>query len=217
MKKTLISLVALTGVAVFGMTGCASKKYVDSQLNEALSAEISEVHTEMRQIRQDVDTHEQEIQELKVTAEEQEEKLNEKLGLIEDALARAEKANKLSKGKLLYEVTISDESVPFAYNKSELSEDAKAQLNIFAGVLIEENDDIYIEIQGHTDNVGSEKYNLELGQARADAVRAWLREKHNIPLHKMSTFSYGESKPVAENDTAENRARNRRVVLLVME
>jgi len=64
--------------------------------------------------------------------------------------------------------------------------------------------------------VGDEKYNEALGLQRAEAVKRYLYEQHQIPLHKMSTISYGERKPAAENRTRDGRAQNRRVVIKVL-
>ena len=75
---------------------------------------------------------------------------------------------------------------------------------------------IFIEIEGHTDNVGSPRFNEELGQERADAVKKYLYEAHQVPLHKINVISYGENKPVAPNNTKDGRAQNRRVVIKVL-
>jgi len=212
MKKTLFSIIALLFIMSLLLTGCGvSKNYVDRHLAEVLTAEIGNVKEDIEDIRQDVISNQREIGAVKNETREQSERMEKELSLVRDAMKRAKK------GKLLYEVTISDEAVPFAYKKSVLSEDAKAQLDIFADVLIKENDDIYIEIQGHTDNIGSKAYNLKLGQERADAVLSYLHDIHQFPLHRINAFSYGESRPVADNDTQSNRAKNRRVMLIVME
>ena len=76
--------------------------------------------------------------------------------------------------------------------------------------------DIYIEIEGHTDNVGAATYNDQLGLERAEAVKRYLYEAHQVPLHKINAISYGEEKPVAPNNTREGRAQNRRVVIKVL-
>ena len=75
---------------------------------------------------------------------------------------------------------------------------------------------IYIEIEGHTDNVGGKDYNEKLGLERAGAVKRYLYEAHQIPLHKINVISYGEDKPVAPNNTKAGRAQNRRVVIKVL-
>ncbi|HSM14146.1 MAG TPA: OmpA family protein, partial [Thermoanaerobaculia bacterium] len=71
-------------------------------------------------------------------------------------------------------------------------------------------------IQGHTDNVGGENYNEQLGKKRADVVMEYLA-KAGIPIFRMAAISYGESAPVADNSTREGRAANRRVVLVVLQ
>ncbi|MFP4031203.1 MAG: OmpA family protein [Desulfococcaceae bacterium] len=213
--KLVLPTLALAGSLALALGGCASRGYVDQRINDALNTEINLVRTDMEtefdEIRQGLEAHAEEIGTLKSEVRENRE-------LVEEALERAKAAEKVeSDGKLLYEVVISDESLPFAFDESELSAEAKEQLDIFASVLIEENDDVYIEIQGHTDNIGSEAYNLDLGRERAQSVLSYLHERHDFPLHRMDAYSYGESKPAAENDTAENRARNRRVMLMVLE
>ena len=75
---------------------------------------------------------------------------------------------------------------------------------------------VWVEIEGHTDNVGDAKYNESLGLMRAEAVKRYLYEKHQVPLHKINVISYGEEKPVAPNNTRDGRAQNRRVVIKVL-
>ena len=75
---------------------------------------------------------------------------------------------------------------------------------------------VYIEIEGHTDNVGSAEMNEKLGLERAEAAKRYLYEQHQVPLHKMNVISFGETKPVAPNNTRDGRAQNRRVVIRVL-
>jgi outer membrane protein OmpA-like peptidoglycan-associated protein len=133
-----------------------------------------------------------------------------------DALDRAIAAGKLAEGKLLFETVLTDQIAQFDFNKSTLSKAAKAELKVFADKIKSVNKNVFIEIQGHTDNVGSAANNLDLGQERADTVMAYLHNEFGIPLHRMSAMSYGESKPVADNKTKAGRAKNRRVVLVVL-
>jgi OOP family OmpA-OmpF porin len=67
-------------------------------------------------------------------------------------------------------------------------------------------------IEGHTDNVGSAKYNLALSQRRADAVLKYLVEKHKVDPARLEAKGYGLEKPVADNGTEEGRRENRRVL-----
>ena len=67
-----------------------------------------------------------------------------------------------------------------------------------------------VTVAGHTDSIGSPAYNMELGRRRADAV-AQLLLKYGVPLKRMAIKSYGETQPIASNETAAGRAKNRRV------
>ena len=95
----------------------------------------------------------------------------------------------------------------------QLTEKAKEVLGRAVDFL-RQNQQYQVEIQGHTDSTGSEAYNLRLGERRAEAVRAYLNAEHQIPLHRMSVISYGESDPVADNSTQEGRTANRRVEIV---
>ena len=123
----------------------------------------------------------------------------------------------LAKGTFLYEVVLTDEAVKFGFDKYTLSDEAKAELDKFANKLKSDNQGVYLEIQGHTDNIGSEKYNLKLGYQRAEQVMEYLKMEHGFPLHRMNVTSYGEYKPIADNSTKEGRAQNRRVALVVLQ
>jgi len=68
------------------------------------------------------------------------------------------------------------------------------------------------EIAGHTDSVGSEAYNRDLSEKRARALKRYLMDQYNVAENRLETIGYGESQPLADNDTEQGRARNRRVV-----
>jgi len=132
-----------------------------------------------------------------------------------DALERAIAAGKLAEGKFLYSVTLTDDAVKFASGRWELSGEAQKNLGELIGRLKSENRDIYLEIQGHTDDTGSAAMNQTLGLRRAEAVRLYLYNQ-GVPLNRMATISYGEDKPVAANADDAGRAANRRVVVMVL-
>jgi outer membrane protein OmpA-like peptidoglycan-associated protein len=111
---------------------------------------------------------------------------------------------------------LSDDKVKFGFDKAELSAEAKSALDAFADKLKADNKNVYVEVQGHTDNVGSEEYNFQLGEKRAEATRRYLSMK-GVPLNRLSTISYGEAEPVADNSTRDGRNQNRRVVLVVLQ
>lgn len=132
-----------------------------------------------------------------------------------DALERAIAAGKLAEGKFLYSVTLTDDAVKFASGKWELGEQARKNLDELVGRLKTDNRDIYLEIQGHTDDTGSAAMNHALGLRRAEAVRLYLYNQ-GVSLNRMATISYGEDKPVASNADDAGRAANRRVVVMVL-
>lgn len=118
--------------------------------------------------------------------------------------------------KLILETVISEDSGKFQFGTADLPDGAKQAIDQLVARVKGDRKNVWIEIEGHTDNVGDEKYNEALGLQRAEAVKRYLYEQHQIPLHKMSTISYGERKPAAENRTRDGRAQNRRVVIKVL-
>jgi outer membrane protein OmpA-like peptidoglycan-associated protein len=104
-------------------------------------------------------------------------------------------------------------SVHFDFDKSTIRPDAAPVLNEAVATLKAEGG-IAVIVEGYTDSVGTDAYNLKLSHRRADAVRQYL-VKHGIPANRITTEGFGESRPVASNDTADGRAQNRRVELRV--
>ncbi|MBP1685988.1 MAG: TonB-dependent receptor [Deltaproteobacteria bacterium] len=104
-------------------------------------------------------------------------------------------------------------SVHFDFDKATLKAEAKPILNEAVQVLKQEGS-VDIVVEGHTDSVGTEQYNLGLSRRRADTVRRYLVE-HGVAPARITAEGMGESKPVASNDTADGRAQNRRVELHV--
>jgi len=213
MKNSFLAFAALAGIIVLGLTGCASKGFVQEQISQAMNPVQSQAEknkAEIAALKETTTGLNENQQKFSKTAEEA-------LARAEKALTSAEEAGTLAKGKLLFEVTLTDESVHFGFDVSTLSDEAKAALDYFAKRVKADNKNVYIEIQGHTDGVGTDAYNLRLGMVRAEAAKTYLYTQHGIPLHRTSTFSYGESKPIAENDTPQNRAINRRITIVVVE
>jgi outer membrane protein OmpA-like peptidoglycan-associated protein len=104
--------------------------------------------------------------------------------------------------------------VQFDYNKSNLKPEAEAELDRAAKIM-QDNPDVVLELQGNTDNVGSDAYNQALGKRRADAVFNYMKAK-GIDPNRLKAVSFGEGKPVAPNTTDAGRAQNRRVDLVII-
>lgn len=105
--------------------------------------------------------------------------------------------------------------VLFDFNKAELRPEARPALLEAADVL-KQYPDIRVEVQGHTDNVGSDEYNMELSVRRAQAVANFLIRECGIDASRLVVRGYGESRPVASNRTEEGRQQNRRVDFVIL-
>jgi len=118
--------------------------------------------------------------------------------------------------RLIYEVTLSEDEGDFTFGDATLPSEAKARLDQMVTQLKADPKGVFIEIEGHTDNVGQAAYNQQLGLERAETVKRYLYAQHQVPLHKINVISYGEDKPVAPNTTRAGRAQNRRVVVRIL-
>ena len=104
-------------------------------------------------------------------------------------------------------------NVLFAFDKSTLSADARINLDKLVKVLNSYHD-TDIEVQGHTDNKGSEAYNMKLSQRRANAVSDYLMGQ-GISGSRITTKGFGKTQPKYSNDTENGRTQNRRVEFLI--
>ena len=102
----------------------------------------------------------------------------------------------------------------FDFNKSVVKPEGKAKLDDLVGKIKDINLEVIIAV-GHTDSVGSDAYNQKLSVRRSEAVKAYLVSK-GIEKNRVYTEGKGEKQPVADNKTAEGRAKNRRVEIEVV-
>lgn len=102
----------------------------------------------------------------------------------------------------------------FGFDSYSLSQDAREKLNRLAETL-KDYDETNILVAGHTDNVGTDSYNMKLSERRADAVASFL-SKNGVKRARMSVIGYGESTPLVENTDESGRDKNRRVELAIV-
>jgi len=195
-------------VLALAVTGCATKKYVQTE-NKAIHTRIDDVQGQVEKSQTRLDSQEKRVDEVQT-------QVTQVSQTAQDALQRAQEAGKLAQGKLLYETVLTDDKVRFGFNRHAISDTAKAALDDFAGKLKSDGKPVYVEIQGHTDNVGGKLYNEKLGLERAEAVRLYLNQQ-GFPLHRINVISYGDTAPIDSNKTREGRSHNRRVNLVVLE
>jgi outer membrane protein OmpA-like peptidoglycan-associated protein len=105
--------------------------------------------------------------------------------------------------------------VNFEFNKSDIMESDIAELQKEV-TFIRKYPGAKVRLEGHTDSIGTDEYNKGLSERRAEAVKDYLVKEGATSASKISTVGYGESRPVASNDTEEGRAQNRRVEVLIL-
>jgi peptidoglycan-associated lipoprotein len=213
MNRRIVSIVmtAATGALLSG--ACATSKTVDQKIAEAQSRsdkKIDSVETQVESLQQG----QKSLQDHQAATDVKVDQLSREAS---DALKRAQEAGVLAKGKVVFEQTFSEDRIRFKSGSYELSSTARTALDDFGAKLKALNEQYFVEIQGHTDDVGGSRYNDNLGQQRADAVRRYLGRQQHIALNRMSTISYGDTLPVGKNKTKAGRAQNRRVVVVVLE
>ena len=220
MKKLLLALPVLT-LAIGGSTACATKKFVRTEVS-GVNDKVTTLSGQLEANEQRTKENEQKIAQVDEKAGQADTKAvaagrsaDEAKQAAQQVAAKADAIDKASR-KLIYEVVLSEAQGGFKFGRATLPDEAKAQLDKLVTDLSTDPKNVFFEIEGHTDSAGSAKYNEELGQERAEAVKMYLYETHKVPLHKMNVVSYGEAKPVSPNKTRTGRAENRRIVVRVL-
>jgi peptidoglycan-associated lipoprotein len=226
MRKFLVAIPI--AVLAVGGSACATKKFVRTSVGEvndkveATNRSLEETQERTRRNEGRITEVDQKAAEAGQAAQVAHNAANDAANAAKGADAKADtvnaKADALDKAskRLVYEVVLSEDEGNFKFAKTTLPDEAKAKLDEMVTAIKADPKGAYFEIEGHTDNVGDAKTNERIGLARADAVKRYLYEMHQIPLHKMNVISYGKEKPVAPNKTKAGRAQNRRVVIKVL-
>ena len=220
MKKVILAVPVLA-LALGGTTACATKKMVRTQIGEVngkvetLSKSVEENQERTRANEGRIGEVDQKAQAAGQRAEAATKSAAEARAAADAVNTRADAIEKASK-RLVYEVTLSEDKGGFKFGKATMPDEAKADLDKLVQQLKAEPNGAFIEIEGHTDNAGGTDLNYKLGLDRAEAVKRYLYEQHQVPLHKINVISYGEEKPIAPNKTRAGRAQNRRVVIKVL-
>ncbi len=225
--RTFMTAIAVAGVAI-AATGCASKKYVQTSVGE-VNEKVDSLGRSVEQTQERTRQNEAKITEVDGKATAAGTAAQQANASAQQANSAAAAANSNATGvgnrldafdkaskRLVLEVVLNEASGNFKFGKSDLPDEAKSEIDQVISKLQQDPKNVWIEIEGHTDNVGPAEYNEKLGLERAEAVKRYLYEKHQIPLHKINVISYGMTKPAADNKTKDGRAQNRRVVIRVL-
>ena len=225
MFRKLFVAVPLVALALGGSTACATKKFVRTSVGE-VNEKVDAQGRSLEETQERTRRNEGRISEVDAKAAA----ADSKAQAANDAAAAADRAAKAvgaeantkfdaidkTNKRLVYEVVLSEDSGNFKFGKTLLPDEAKSKLDQMVAQLKQDPKNVFIEIEGHTDNVGDKIVNEKIGLERATAVQRYLYEQYQIPLHKMNVISYGEEKPIAPNKTRDGRAQNRRVVIKVL-
>jgi len=235
MFRNLFVAIPIAVLAVGGSTACATKKFVRTSVGEVNDkvdsvgrsleetqertrqneAKITEVDQKAQAAGQAASGADQKAAGAATAAQQANSAATQAASAATAAGSKADAVDKAAK-RIMFEVVLSEDEGNFAFGKTMLPDDAKTKLDQMITRIKADPKGAFFEIEGHTDNVGDKMYNEKLGMERAEAVKRYLYEQHQIPLHKMNVISYGEDKPVAPNKDRAGRAQNRRVVIKVL-
>jgi outer membrane protein OmpA-like peptidoglycan-associated protein len=223
--KRRFATVFVVAVFVGGLTGCATKGYVNQNIAE-VNEKVETLAEALEDTQEQTRTNADGVAEATRRADSASDSAADAGRSAADAGRAASVADDRAAAvgrdterlmRLLYEVVLSQEQGNFGFGQADLPDAAKMEIDGLAQRLKSDSPgNVYIEIEGHTDSTGDPNVNEQLGLERAEAVKRYLHESHEIPLHRMNVISYGEDKPIAPNDTQTGRAQNRRVVVRVL-
>jgi peptidoglycan-associated lipoprotein len=217
-KLLLVVPIVMLGV---GSTACATKKFVRGEVGQ-VNTKVDGLSTQLEETQERTRKNEGRIGEVDQKADAAGKSASAAQASADAAKGEATKAGERAAAvetasrRLVYEVVLSEDQGNFKFGKVDLPDTAKQRIDQMVTDMKADPKGIFIELEGHTDNVGSKDYNTTLGQERAEAVKRYLYEAHQVPLHKINVISYGEEKPVSPNKTKDGRAQNRRVVIKVL-
>jgi peptidoglycan-associated lipoprotein len=228
MLRKFFVAVPITVLCVGASTACATKKFVRTsvgEVNEKVDAQGRAIEETQQRTRAN-EGRISEVDQKAAAAGQRAEAANTAAAQADQNAAAAkavgaeantkyesmDKANK----RLVFEVVLSEDQGNFKFGKTALPDEAKQAIDQMVSQLKQDPKNIFLEIEGHTDNVGSIEVNEKIGLERAEAVKRYLYDQYQVPLHKMNVISYGKDKPVAPNKTRAGRAQNRRVVIKVL-
>jgi peptidoglycan-associated lipoprotein len=223
--KKVVMVVPVLALALSGTTACATKKFVRTSVGE-VNSKVDTLSKSVEENQERTKANEAKIADVDQRATAAAAAADQKAGQAgqraDAAYTAAEavntKATALEKAskRIVYEVVLSEDKGNFKFGKAVMPDDTKAEIDTLVQKLKGEPNGAFIEIEGHTDSSGTPAGNYTLGLQRAENVKRYIYEQHQVPLHRINVISYGEDKPIAPNKTRDGRAQNRRVVIKVL-
>lgn len=212
-RTSLVSL--LVAIGLFASVGCATKKYVQNQITPINNkiGELDDITAKNTQGIKDADGKAQQGIEAASAADQKAGSAATSADQANQGVARVGNGLNGLQGtveNLDNYKPVANTTVLFGFNKYMLSKSDQQTLDEFAQQIGQQKHYI-VQVQGYTDNVGDASYNAQLSRRRADAVIRYLAAKYNVPPFRIYIIGMGEDNPIAENNHAAGRAKNRRV------
>lgn len=183
--------VAVLALGAVFASGCATQGFVQTEVAKArgyTDEQVGAVRGDVERVRGDV---------------------GQVSMRTDQAMQKATLAERLASGEVEY-TEISTHRVQFAFDDYQLNDEAKTVLDDLASKLSSHSGYV-LEVRGYADATGSARYNYRLGRERCDSVVRYLISAHEVPASRLVTVSFGEDDPMADNQSSNGRAQNRRV------
>jgi len=188
----------------------AAEQEAQQQAIYESEAAALQAQRQAEQAQRDAEAAQRDAEQARLAEEETRQRVAEAKAKLQASLSAIMSTRREARGLV---VNLSD--VQFDFGKADLRQDARESLAKVAGVLLGYPLPAQLTIEGHTDAVGSDEFNMKLSQSRADAVHDYLVQSGISTNMIVSTRGYGKTRPVASNDTEEGRSRNRRVEIII--
>jgi peptidoglycan-associated lipoprotein len=219
--RNMALVLSVAALAAVSSTACATKGFVRNRVGE-VNDKVESVSRSLEETQERTRKNEAAI----VEANTRITQVDQRAAAANDSAANARSAADVASNKadavdkaskrIIYEVTLNEDQGNFKFGQAQLPDEAKSRIDEVVKQLKANPNGAFIEVEGYTDSVGPKDYNDKLGLDRAEAVKRYIYEQHQVPLHRINVISYGPDKPVAPNTTKEGRAKNRRVVIKVL-
>jgi OmpA-OmpF porin, OOP family len=222
-------LVAISLVALLMVSGCATKKFVrqeittsETKTNQKIDQETAKLSGQINELSALNKQLSSRIEQVSDRASAADAKAEEAKGIGLDAKKDAQTANTgVQDLRTKFEnrnnyALVDTKSVLFGFNKADLTDEGKATLDEVARV-VAGNKNAVLTLEGYTDSIGDDAYNIILSEKRVKSVVRYLVGEKNYDLNRLFIIGMGNTNPVADNKTADGRKQNRRVTVKILE
>lgn len=218
--KRVIEATFVAGVFLL-ISGCATKKYVAQQV-DPLNQKIQTVDKNAQNTQKQLEGDEPKISAAAEKADSADSRATDALGRADAASKKSDQVRADLRSELSERIANLDDYKPagdavvlFKFNSAKLTDEAKQQLDQVGKGQMGSLKRYFVAIQGFTDKIGGDDYNLQLSRRRAEAVQKYLVESYNVPVYRIQIVGLGKDKPVNEEKTRDEREKNRRVEVTV--